>query len=388
MGRFGDSFGRKKVFLLGNILFLIAMLGAGLASTPSYIIFFMAIYGLAGAILLPISQALIVQFFPEEKKGVAIGMWTTVAGIGMAAGPILGGLAMTYLSWRWAFFVNAPLAILGFTITLLFCPESRSEGESPKIDWAGVSLLFLTVGSFVLATVQSTLWNGAIIVGLYIISIISLITLLVVENRVEMPIIREDLFKNRTFLLTAVAGFCLIAFFWGAMFLIPLYIQKKLGLDPLKAGLSLLFLFVPMAIFSPFSGYFYRTFGPKALLFNGFICLAISAMLFLQINGISKFNYIALSILIMGIGFAFIWAPVITSALSCVSKNVAGVASGSFVTVEEIGGSVGVALVGAVVRMTPSFSTGFHHGVWVLLMITIIGIGAVIGMPRRKIQDQ
>lgn len=384
MGRLGDVFGRKKIFLLGYLFFLIAMIGGGLATSPGMIIAFMPFYGLAGGVLLPISQAMMIDLYEEEDKSKAIGVWAAFAGIAMAAGPIVGGLVMTYLHWRWIFLINAPFALLGIVMVLAFCLESKNDEEASSIDWTGGILLFLTVGTFVLATVQSKEWSGALIVALYALSLIGLIFLLIVEKKVTAPIIREDLFKNRQFLFTSVAGFCMIGFFWGAIFLIPLFIQKVLLYSPMEAGICLLFLTFPIAIFSPFSSFFYKRLGPKALMFTGFFSLAISTLLFLHVDSETTFNLVALSILVMGIGFAFIWAPVTTSALSIVSKKVAGVASGSFVTIQEIGGNVCLAITGAVVRFSLPLSVGFYQGVWILFMICIIGLVSILMMPRRK----
>ena len=384
MGRFGDLFGRKKIYLLGSFFFILAMLGAGLATSPSMIIAFMPFYGLAGAIILPLSQAMMVHLYPEEEKGKAIGLWAAQGGIALAVGPLLGGVVCSYLPWRWVFLVNIPISLLSLLMTVLYCPDSRSEQDTSKIDWPGVILLFLTVGTFVLATVQSNLWPPSIIASLYLLTILFFVSLLLVESKAETPIICEALFTDRRFLLSSVVGFCLIGFFWGAIFLIPLAIQKVLLFPPMKSGLALLFLTLPIALFSPFSSFFYRKLGPKALFFIGFVSLALSTLLFLRFDQGSTFATVSLSILVMGVGFAFVWAPVITSALSTVSNNATGIAAGSFVTIQEIGGSASLAITGAAFRMTPNLLEGFHQGVWVLFFICLVAIIASLGMPRRQ----
>ena len=384
MGRLGDIFGRKKIYLIGLILFAISMFGAGLAHFPGMIIFFQAIWGISGAILLPISQAMLVDIYPEEKKSVAIGIWAAGGGIALAIGPLVGGVLLNFLSWRWIFLINVPFAAIGFFLTALFAKESRTEGESTKIDWGGLISLTIAIGSFILATVQSNLWRAPIIVGLYAISVISLIFLLVIEKRVEMPIIREDLFKSRRFLLCSLGNFAMIAIFWAAIFLLPLYIQKQLQHSPLETGILMLGFAVPVAILSPLSGYLYNKVSPKALIFFGFLLLALSAIMQLQFGEVAEVAFIAIAILLLGMGFGLIWTPTTTGALSAISKNFAGIASGTFVTIQEIGGSLGLAITVTVVRKQSDFATGFHDGIWILLLFSIIGICSALLMKKGR----
>lgn len=383
MGRLGDIFGRKKVYLIGTVLFGISMLGGGLSVNPEMIIGFQAIYGLAGAILLPLSQAMLIDLYPEEKKSTAIGMWASSGGITLALGPIVGGILLSYFSWRSIFLINVPFAVLGFILTSWFARESKTEGESTKLDWPGAVLLMLAIGIFILATVQSSEWSTFLIVGLYIFSLLSLIALLVVEKRVEMPIIREDLFKNRMFLFCCLGNFCMIAFFWAGIFLIPLYIQKQLGYTPIQAGLMMLAFSLPIGLFSPISGYFYDRVGPRVLVFIGFLLMTFSALLqFLYGAEVSPIA-ILIATAALGLGISLIITSTTTGALFALSKNFAGIASGTFVTIQEIGGSMGLAVTVTIVRMRADFSQGFHDGMLVLLIVSIVGIFSAIFMPKK-----
>ncbi|NGX38411.1 MAG: putative multidrug resistance protein EmrY [Chlamydiae bacterium] len=384
MGRLGDIFGRKKIYLIGLLFFAIAMLGAGFAPNAQTIIVFQAVFGIAGAILLPISQAMLVEIFPDKKKSTAIGLWAATAGISIAIGPLIGGILLTFLSWRSIFFINVPFAILGFVLALFFTRESRTEGHSTKIDWPGVVLLTLTIVTFVLATVQSNLWKPSIIVALYIVSAVSLVLLLVVEKKAEMPIIQESLFKSRMFLLCSLGNFCMICFTWAGVFLIPFYIQKHLGYTPFQAGLLMLGFSAPIALFSPVSGYLYNKVGPRPMIFIGFLLLTLSAIMQLQFKEVATPLFIALAVLILGLGFSLIWTPTTTGALSAISRNFAGVASGTFVTIQEIGGSVGLAITVTVVRKQTVFAEGFHDGMWVLLLISIIGVASALFIPKKS----
>lgn len=384
MGRLGDIFGRKRVYMIGSILFAIAMLGDGLAVNPAMIIGFQSIYGLAGAILLPLSQAMLIDLYPEEKKSTAIGMWASSGGITLALGPIVGGIILDYFSWRSIFLINIPFAVLGLILTGLFARESKTEGESTKLDWPGVILLTLTIGIFILATVQSNVWNTWLIVSLFGLSLLSLVLLLIVEKKAPMPIIREDLFKNRMFLLCCLGNFCMIAFFWAGIFLIPLFIQKQLGFSPMETGLMMLAFSVPIGLISPLSGYFYNRVGPRRLIFIGFISMIFSSFLqFYCCHTITPLT-IALATGGLGLGISLIIAPTTTGALFALSKNFAGIASGTFVTIQEIGGSMGLAVTVMIVKMQADFAQGFQNGMLALLIISMVGLVSAILMPKRS----
>lgn len=382
MGRLGDIFGRKRIYLVGMLFFTSSMLGAGLALTPSMIIGFQILYGLAGAILLPLSQAMLVDLYPEEKKSLAIGLWAASGGIALAMGPIIGGALLGFFSWRWMFLINVPFAVLGFSLTALFARESKTEGESTRIDWPGVILLTLGMGTFILATIQSNLWDIVVIAELYLISLAAFVLLLMVEPKMEMPIIRKELFKSRLFLSCSIGGFCMIAFFWAAIFLMPLYIQKQLDYTPLQTGALMLGFSLPVALLSPLSGRLYEKVGPRRLVCLGFFLLAISTLIQLQYTQDTSAFLIAIATLILGFGLSLIWTPTTTGALSAISSNFAGIASGTFVTVQEIGGSVGLAVTVTIVRLAPEFAEGFHRGMQVMLVVSVLGICSALFIPK------
>ncbi|MDN3506423.1 MAG: MFS transporter [Simkaniaceae bacterium] len=383
MGRLGDIYGRKKIYLIGLFLFGVAMLGGGLAFTPGMIIGFQALYGLAGAILLPLSQAMLIDCFSEDQKSLAVGIWTGSGAITLSLGPIIGGLLLEFLSWRWIFLANVPFAIFGLLLTAFFAKDSKTEGESTKLDWPGVILLTLAIGTFVFATVQFNLWQVPVIVLLYVIAALCIVGLLIVEGKVEMPIIREELFRSRMFLFSCAGNFCMIAFFWAGIFLIPLYIQKQLDFSPLHAGVLMLAFSVPIALISPIIGHLYKTVGPKVLISVGFCLMGASALMQLQYGDTISPYFIALATFCLGLGFGFVWTPTTTGALSAISRNFAGIASGTFITIQEIGGNMGLAVTATVARMSPSFTGGFHNAMWVMFGVCILGICTAFFLPRR-----
>lgn len=383
MGRLGDIFGRKKIYLIGTILFGASMLGAGLATSPYMIIAFMALYGMSGAILLPLSQALLIECFSDDNKSIAISIWSASGGITLALGPLIGGILLNYLSWRWIFLVNVPFSLLAFLLTSVFAKESKTQGESTKIDWAGLILLTFAIGSFVLATVQSNLWAIEHIIFLYVASLICLGGLLIVEKKVEMPIIREELFRSRMFLFSCAGNLCMIAIFWAGIFLIPLYLQKVLGFEPLEAGIVMLAFSLPVALISPVIGHLYKSLGPKVLVGLGFFFFIFSTLMQLRYTQGTSIPFIAIATFFLGLGFSFVWTPTTTGAVSAISKNFAGIAAATFITIQEIGGNFGLAVSATASRYGASFASGFHHGVWVMLVFSILGLLIAFFIPKK-----
>ncbi len=373
-GRLADIYGRKKIYLIGILGLAVSMLGSGLAPNANWIIFFQIILGLSGAILIPVSQALISNVFPEKERSKAIGIWAAIIGIALAIGPLLSGAIIALLSWRWVFLINIPIILLSMLVVAIYVQESKSDEQAPHIDWSGAMLLAITIGSFVLAVIQGHLWPTALIVGLYILSTLSLVLLFYVEKKAIAPIIREDLFTNRLFLIGSLDSFCLVFFIWASFFLLPLYLQSIHHFPPFVTGLMMLFVTVPLVIFSFTGGQLYQNYGPKLLITIGFVFLILSALIQMQFQADTSITILALGAISFGIGWGIIWGPSTTAAISALPLNDAGIASGSFVTIQEIGGTIGLAITISVVRMQDTLLTGYHRGMWILIFICMIGL--------------
>lgn len=383
--RIADIYGRKRLYLIGIAGTGISMLGAGLAPSIHWILFFQCTLGLSAAILLPVSQALISHVFPAEERSRAIGIWAAVVGLALAAGPILSGFIVSVLSWRWVFLVNLPFIISSLILVALFAPESRNNESSKTIDTLGSILLAITIGCFVLALTEVHTLKAWTIGILYTASIIALIALLITEKKSPEPIIREDLFTNRMFLTASFANFFIIFFVWVSFFLMPLYLQTEHYYTALAAGCVMLFVTVPLSIFSFIGGGLYKTYGPKPLILLGFLFLTISASMQLYFTPDTKFLIIGLSALFFGIGWGLAWGPTTTAAITTLSHEHAGIASGSFITIQETGGNLGLAITMAVVNMHSDFMRGYSSGMWVLLSVSVAGFLLTLSMePGQK----
>lgn len=221
MGRLADKFGRKRVFLIGIILLMIAMLGSGVSPSPSWLIVFEAIFGLAGAILLPVSQVLIINLYSLAKRSKAMGIWTSSAGIALGAGPIIGGIVAHALGWRWIFLLIAAITLMTLILVMRFVPDMEREHTHPSLDLPGAISLTVCIASFVIATVQHNLWGYTSIIVFYCVSVVALMVLLMIERQAQNPIIRAELFTNRNFLCASTNNALLLFFGWSGFFLIP-----------------------------------------------------------------------------------------------------------------------------------------------------------------------
>lgn len=383
-GRLADIYGRKCFYIISLSLFIIAMLGAGLAPSADWIIFFQALLGISGGILIPVTQAIIMNLFPQEQHSKAIGTLMAFVGLAMAIGPLFGGFISDLLGWRGMFLITIPFILISAPFVIWLAPESCSNEQAPHIDWPGVALLALTIASFVLAVIQGHLWHPLLIVALYFLSAIALFALLRVEKKAITPIVREDLFKNPIFLSASIGNLCLLGFFWSGLFLVPLFLQTLHHYSAFQAGLVTLFITAPIAIFSFLGGQLYNKFGPKFLISSGFIFLLSSAFIQMYFHPDTSFALLAIGTLTFGIGMGLAWGPSISAATATIPPEHAGVGAGTFFTLQEIGGTVGLAITGTVVRLHTDLLTGYQHGMWVLILICIIGFGATLFMKRKQ----
>ena len=383
-GRLADIYGRKRFYFIGMLFFIIGMLICGVANHIAWIIFSYALLGLCGAILIPVSQAIIAHVFPLEERSKAIGILMAFIGLAMAMGPLFGGLIVDFLSWRWLFLITIPLSIVSGILVAIYTPESSSGEAAPKVDWQGVLLLGIAISTFVIAVLQGNQWHRGIILILSAICIIAVSILFFVERKAKFPIVRVELFHDRLYFLASIANAALLGFFWAGLFALPLYLENLRHYSPGQTGLLTLFVTAPIAIFSFIAGQLYHRFGPRLLICYGFIFLFISAFLQMFFTLSTPFYLLMLATISFGLGVGFAWSPSISAAMLTLSKAHTGIGSGTFFTLQEMGGTVGLAITGTIIRSHPSLLIGYQRGMWVLVFICIIGFTSAIFMRQSK----
>lgn len=353
MGRLGDIYGRKRIFSLGLFFFGLASLGAALSPSPFWLIVARAFQGMGFAMLMTNSQALLTHAFPEDQHGHAMGIWATLAGVGLVLGPVLGGIIVSFLPWSWIFYINIPIAILSYIFVKIFVEESKNEDHPPIIDIKGIIIFTLGLGFLIFGIIQGPEWgwNSPLILSCFVLAVVFLIIFYFVERKVKVPLIQFSFFKNRQFTAGALTIFTGCFLFWTTFFLMPLYLQNFRNEPPWLSGLILLAVGVPFTIFSRFAGAAGDRIDKQKLIPSGLFLVFIFAVSVLWIGDNVSLVLIAIGLVFFGTGQAIFWAPGTSLGISALPRSQSGVASGAITTIQETGGSVGIAIAGTVFRV-------------------------------------
>ena len=381
-GRIADIFGRKKIFLLGLSSSGTGMLLAGFCSGSPCLILSMSLAGLGNAILLPVSQAMLVSEFPEVRRKHAIAIWATAVASAMAIGPLVGGIILEELGWQWVFWATIPIVLISFILVCFFSRESRNQDDPPHIDYKGMLYIATALASFVLITTEFSQLPWIIIFLLLIVLFISAYLLRRNGKTHPSPILLQELVQNRTFLCASIASACLIFYLWSLFFVLPVYLQKVQPFSPLETGLLMLGITVPVALFSPLVGKLYTPRNAWIFIAVGFFLLMLSSILQTFFTASSTIPFILTTILLFGLGYSLTCSPTTVAAISVVSTQKAGIASGTFVTFQEIGGTLGLALIVSLIQVYPNLLLGINRGALGLLIISTVG--CFCGLALRK----
>jgi EmrB/QacA subfamily drug resistance transporter len=352
-GRLGDLRGKKNLFIVGVTLFTLASLACGLAQSPGQLITFRAIQGIGAALLLPQTLSLLVDVFPAEKRGVALGIWGTVAGLASVAGPSLGGLLVTKLNWRWIFVINVPIGLLVIVGALMVIPTA-SRTVRHRFDVPGVVLV--TVALFLLAfgliEGQKYEWGAGIWSCLAGAAV--LLAAFLVYQRGQQdnePLVPFVLFKDRNFSVVNFVGVTVSFGVVGLLLPLTIYLQSVLGFSALKAGGVL----VPMAIGAMFtagpSGVLSDKFGGKYILMAGLTAFGGGAIWIVQIAEVGQ-SWTALvgPMLLIGMGMGCTFTPMATEVMRNVPPKLTGAASGLNNALRQVGSVLAGAVIGAVLQ--------------------------------------
>ena len=271
LGKLGDLFGRKLLFIIGLGIFTVASLMCGLAPNYTFLLVARGIQAMGGAAMMPATLSILNVEFGESGRGLALGIWGAVAGAANALGPIIGGALVDAYSWHWIFLVNIPVGIIAFIAAIMIVRESTDAKATRYIDIPGVltasaALFCLT---YALVEGQSYGWTSATILSLFTVSVLSFIAFIFIELRTSSPLIQLHLFRNRTFTMGNIIGLVIMFGLIGVIFLLVLFLQIVLGFSAIKAGLTLLPLPLVMMVVAPNAGRLTDKIGGRWLLFAG-----------------------------------------------------------------------------------------------------------------------
>jgi EmrB/QacA subfamily drug resistance transporter len=357
-GRAADLFGRRKIFLAGVIVFTLASLGSGSAASGGMLIVFRALQGLAGAFMSPAALSIVLVTYREgHERNVALSVWGSVAAGGAAVGVLLGGILTQYLGWRWNFFVNIPVGI-GVVITALrILPQHESEAEHDNLDLPGAILVTggLMMLVYALVKAPSLGWTQHATLTYFAISIIALIAFVLNENRVAHPLMPLRIFRIRNLSGADTLQLLMAAGMFSIFFFSTLYLQEILGYSPVKTGFSFLIIPIIIAIAATNVPRLVKKIGYRPILIVA--PLFVSAGLFwlshIPVHGTFWSNVApGMSLLALGMGSTFV--SVTIAATSGVPGHEAGLASGLLNTAQQIGGSLGLAVLTGVATSSTS----------------------------------
>jgi EmrB/QacA subfamily drug resistance transporter len=349
-GRLGDIFGRRRMFLAGVVIFATSSATAGFAPDETALVISRVVQGVGAALMMPGTLSIITDAFPAHERGKAMGTWAGVSALALAVGPVLGGFLTEHVSWRAIFYINIPVAIGAVVATLFAVRESRDTSVGREVDYAGVAVLTVGLTALVLALVEGNAWGwgSTQIVALLGLTAIALPAFVYVENRVKAPMVQFDLLSDRNFLASVCVALIITFAMMGVFFFLALYMQDILGYSPLEAGIRFLPSTLMIVGVAPVAGRLSDRYGPRWLIAGGLTIVAASLFSFSRIAVDSSYLDLLPGFMLLGIGVAMTMSPMTSAAMNAVPVQKAGIASGVLSMFRMVGGSLGIAITGAI----------------------------------------
>ena len=400
-GRMADLLGRKRIFLLGLIIFTLSSLACGLshaADSAAVLITARAVQGLGAAIISPAALSIVTTSFTEgAERNKALGIWGALGGSGAAAGVLFGGILVKYLGWEWIFYVNVPVGMLVFVLAMSFVPESRVEVAQRRFDVAGAVTVTggLALLVYAISKAPDVGWGSARTILLLIASVVILGLFVLIELRGQAPLMPFGIFRNRSLTGANVVGFVMGMVIFANFFLLTLYVQQVLHWSALKTGVTFLATAGTTVIWAGVAQALSTRIGPRLVMTAGLLIMGVALLGYTQIPVDGHYWPDLLpEYLIFAMGLAFAFVPVSIAALTGVKSDEAGLASGLLNTSQQIGGAIGVAVVTTIfatqannllaTRHSPAvaFTSGYQHAFWALLALSVGGAVAAFVLLR------
>ena len=393
-GRAGDLLGRKRLFLAGVVVFTVASLLNGLAVNSGMLIGSRALQGLGAAFISPAALSIISTTFAEGKeRGKALGIWAAIASGGSAVGLVLGGVLTQAFSWPWIFYINVPVGVAAFLLSLRLIPESIDEHAARSFDVLGAVTVTGGLMALVYAIVKAPQdgWTAAVTLGTFAISAILLVSFVVIELRAAAPLVRLDIFRVRTLTAANVVMFLVASGLFAMFFFNSLYIQRVLDYGPLKAGLAFLPFTAGIMISAGLASQLTPRLGVRPIAVTGMIVTAIGMLLLLRIPvGGSYLTDVFPSIMLTSLGMGAVFVPLTLVATMGLADSDQGLASGLFNTSQQVGGAVGLAILATLAASHTSSGEkaalvhGFHWAFAGAAVFVLVGLAAPLALLRGR----
>jgi EmrB/QacA subfamily drug resistance transporter len=395
-GKLADMIGRRTIFITGLVIFTGASLWCGLAGDATSLIAARTVQGVGAALMNPATLSIITATFPPRQRGTAIGIWAGVSALALAIGPIVGGLLTEKIDWSWIFFVNLPVGVLGVLAALIFIDETKDTSHEQRLDLpglltSGIGLFALTYG---LIETNDHAWASTRVMTLFAIALVALTAFVLLELHQRLPMFDLMLFKNPTF-AGANAAMLLVGLAMFGIFLYnSLFLQRVMGYSAIETGATFLPMTVLIILVAPLAGRAADHVGPRWLMGAGMTLLAVALLIFGTLDTKSTFWDILPGLLVGGVGMAMTMAPTTAAAMGAVPVDKAGVGSAVINAMRQVGGSLGIAIMGALVATRVSvppanplwrveFVGGYHRAVHVGAAIVLCGALIAVATVRQ-----
>ncbi len=356
-GKLADLVGRRLIFVVGLVVFTASSLGCGLAGSAEVLVAARAVQGIGAALMLPATLSIITATFAAKERGIAIGVWAALSGGALAIGPMIGGVLVQHAGWEWIFYINIPVGVVGILATFKLVQESRDTSAERRLDVPGLVTSGLGIFALNYALIQGNSygWSSARIVLSFVASAVLLLAFLALELRQRLPMFDLTLFRNRTFAAANVNGLLMFIGLFTYILYFSIFLQTVLGYSAVQAGATFLVSSAAILIFAPVAGGLVAKIGPRLPMAAGMAMYGVAMVAMSRLDENASFWNIAPWLFVGGAGFGLIVAPMTEAILESVDVAKAGVASGIMQVFRQLGGALGVAIMGAIL-------TGKLHG--------------------------
>jgi EmrB/QacA subfamily drug resistance transporter len=400
-GKLADMLGRRLVFIVGLVIFTLSSLACGLAGSGDVLIAARVVQGAGAALMNPATLSIIAATFPPRQRGTAIGIWAGVSAMALAVGPLVGGLLTEHISWGWIFFVNVPIGVLAIVASMLLIPESKDESAHQRLDLpglltSGIGLFALTYG---LIEANTYGWTSPRIIGAFVVAAVMLVTFVQLERHQRIPMLDLSLFRSGTFAGANLAVLLVALAMFGVFFFVSLYMQGVLGYSAVKAGAAFLPMTILIMLVAPMAGKSSDRFGSRWLMTSGMILIAVQLLYFSRLGVEESYWRILPAMILGGFGMSLVMTPSAAAAMRALPVDKVGVGSAVLNAFRQVGGAMGIALIGAIMahqlgalrgpgifRQKEIFVDAFSTALTVAALIAVLG--AVVSFVLVRAHDR
>jgi EmrB/QacA subfamily drug resistance transporter len=399
-GKLADLLGRRRIFIAGLVIFTGSSLWCGLATTAPSLIAGRTVQGVGAALMNPATLSIITATFPPRQRGTAIGIWAGVSALALAIGPLVGGLLTQDIHWSWIFFINIPVGVAGVIAARMFIDETKDTSREQRLDLPGLlsSAIGLFALTYALIETNDHAWGSARVLSLFAIALVALTSFVLLEVHQRLPMLDLTLFRNPTFSGANTVMFLVGLAMFGIFFYNSLFLQRVLGYGAIKTGATFLPMTLLIIFVAPLAGRIADRVGARWLMAGGMVLMTGALLLFATLDQSSSWWNILPGLVVGGLGMATVMAPTTATAMSAVAVEKAGVGSAVINSMRQVGGSLGIAVMGALVATTVSvspfsaryaaqFVPGYHRALEVGAAILIVGAVVAVATIRNVVHE-